>query len=587
MTEQLTSKYGAKWSTSNPILIEQGAIRLGGTWKNKKGEECGLGLYQHFKNLQSLYWPNKVWHRWNELLLREFVEKSTVAVLGPANSGKTREASDFALTFYSVFPKETTVLMSSTDIRSLSLRIWGEAKKNWLIARESFPDFPGYITDSRQMITTDGRDIEGRDYRCGVICIPCQVGGQYVGLGKYVGIKNKYVILVADELQFMGKSFVEAIANLNKNQGFRCIGLGNPKDRTDALGILAEPHQDDGGWEGVDTTEVTKTWRTRFPNGICVQLVGTDSPNFDDPPDQYPFLINKKAIDADIALWGRDSLQFTMMNLGMMPPDSTSRRVITRTLCEQFHALEQPIWDSSTITKIGCLDAAYGSTGGDRCVFMELLMGKLVDGTPAIAVKGKPVIVPVKGIKTMTPEDQIAEHVKNECFSRGIQPENLFYDSTGRGTLGTAFARIWSPLVNPVEFGGRASDRPVSKGSKITCREFYSKFVSEMWYAVRHLIEAGQLRGLPEEVMNEGCLREWTVVAGNRIEVEPKDKTKKRMGRSPDLFDCLVTGVEGARRRGFVIDRQEKTRQQDNNWIKELKDRSKELRKKNHLKVAA
>jgi hypothetical protein len=50
-------------------------------------------------------------------------------------------------------------------------------------------------------------------------------------------------------------------------------------------------------------------------------------------------------------------------------------------------------------------------------------------------------------------------------------------------------------------------------------------------------------------------MREYGIAAGNRIELETKDDTKKRMGRSPDLFDWLATAVEGARRMGFRIQR--------------------------------
>jgi hypothetical protein len=87
------------------------------------------------------------------------------------------------------------------------------------------------------------------------------------------------------------------------------------------------------------------------------------------------------------------------------------------------------------------------------------------------------------------------------------------------------------------------------------CDEQYSKFVTEMWYSVREVIEGDQLRELPEEVMMEGCLREFYVVLGNKIEIEPKEDTRKRMGRSPDLFDWLSIAIEGCRQRGFKIRR--------------------------------
>jgi hypothetical protein len=85
--------------------------------------------------------------------------------------------------------------------------------------------------------------------------------------------------------------------------------------------------------------------------------------------------------------------------------------------------------------------------------------------------------------------------------------------------------------------------------------EYYSKRVSEMWYSVREAIEGKQIRELPHSVMMEGCQRTFRIVKGNKIEVEPKEDMIARLGRSPDLFDALAIGIEGARQRGFKIKR--------------------------------
>jgi hypothetical protein len=87
--------------------------------------------------------------------------------------------------------------------------------------------------------------------------------------------------------------------------------------------------------------------------------------------------------------------------------------------------------------------------------------------------------------------------------------------------------------------------------------EHYSKLVTEFWYTLRFAIESRQVRQLPECVIDELCAREWTEVWGGRIEVEPKEKTKQRLGRSCDLADWSVIAVEGARRLGFVIAKME------------------------------
>jgi len=148
-----------------------------------------------------------------------------------------------------------------------------------------------------------------------------------------------------------------------------------------------------------------------------------------------------------------------------------------------------------------------------------------------------------------------------------------------------AFGRLWSPNVVPVEFGGPPTDRPVANGLDVVCKDYYSKFVTELWYSVRLIIEGDQFRGMTDEMMVEGGSREWTIVGANKIEVEPKDKTKLKMGRSPDLFDALVTAVEIARRHGFKIDRVVNAAHShgDQKWKQELRDRARSLWKNHEL----
>jgi hypothetical protein len=552
-------QYGETWPENDPLGIERHAVLQGGEWVNASGVKCGQGLHFHWKRYMSLLWPAEKWHRWNELIHQSVLKNKFLGLMGPASSGKTHEAAKIALASYWLRPNATTVLLSSTEGRSLELKLFGQLKTLFRQATDVHPGrLAGHIIEHKMMMTTDGREVEGRSFQNGIVCIPCMVNHRFVGLGKYVGIKNEWVILLADEAQHMEPSFLDAVSNLNKNVNFQMMAMGNPKDRLDAFGIFCEPRDEDGGWDKLDDTEKTKTWRTKFHDGLCINLVGTDSPNYDVGPDAkvpFPFLITRKSIEEDLAYYQRQSFQFQMMNLGMMPHGTLSRTVITRELCRQFGASEPAVWAGSGRTKVAGLDAAYGNVGGDRCVFTEMHFGNDRDGLQIVEYIGQPVIIPVSIRLAGMPEDQIATTVKALCETRGIAPSNVFFDSTGRGTLMASFARLWSTAVEPVEFGGNASDRPVAVDSKKTCREHYSKFVSELWYTVRYCIEAGQMRGLPDDVIREGCLREWMIVAGNKIEIEPKAATKLRMGKSPDLFDSLVVAVEGARRRGFKINK--------------------------------
>lgn len=584
--------YGLLW---NPLVpqpfIELHMIRNGGRWKGKKGKMVGEGLAFHYKEFAKCVWKHVKWHKWNELLYENYAKHRFVGVLGPAASGKTHTSAMFALTTYYAFSDCMTIICTSTELERLEERVWGEIKAHHKIAKAEFDWLPGNNIDSRHRIVTDGRyeNVDGRDFKNGIVGVPCKKGGTYVGLSSYVGVHNKYIMLVADEGSLMPVVFVNAISNLNKNQNFKAIVMGNPADTTDALGKFCEPSAELGGWDGgIDQTGITKVWPTRWPDGVCVQLVGSDCPNMDvheELPVPYPFLITRKAIETDIAFYGKDSVQFTMMNEGRMPRGQASSRIITRHMCLKFGALEEPVWIEQKRTKIAFMDAAYARQGGDRTVFGTLEFGKGLDKDgkeiQIISLIGT-MLVPIIANSEEMVEDQIANFVKNQCEIEGIPPSHLYFDSTGRGSLMGSFARLWGPNINGIEFGARATERPVSSVISTMCKDYYFNFVSELWYSFRLCIEAGQFRNLSKEIMDEACYREFGRVSGDKkIQVEPKEKMKEKSGRSPDLVDALVCGIEGARRRGFVIAKLSNrvAMEDEHRWKQELKYRSKEFNK--------
>lgn len=572
-------KYGAFWTEDvSDLQIEITCIRNGGQWESDDGTQCGKGLFHHHLRLQKMLYPGKAWHRWNLLLLEQFCYKKFIGIAGAASTGKTRESADWAVANYICFFDQITVIASSTDLKMLERRIWGAIKRAWTGAKKLFPAINGRVLNSdKSIVTEDWTDgeIAVRDFINGIVCIPSVVGGEFKGLGKFVGLKNNRIIQIADELQFMQPGFLDAISNLAKNPFHQCIGIGNPKDREDVLGKLCEPSKLRGGWDGYEPSDKTQVWDTVWPDGVCVNLVGTDSPNFDTPegePVPYPYLITRKQIQADLELFGKESWRFEMFNQGVFPESSSARRIFTRQLCEQHRAMEEPMWDDKELKHFGSLDAAYGSIGGDRCVFMEWAMGRDVDGRLILAQIGPPFLVPVSGKKSYSPEDQISHWCKRECEARGISPEYFGFDSTGRGSLVSSLAKIWSPYVVTVEFGGPPTDRQVSKEIKVACKDYYVNFVSELWYQFRNAVEAKQIRGLTANVIEEGCLRGWSVKALGKIQVEPKDECRVRMGRSPDLMDAAVVGLEIARRNGFEISNlNPQARRQNMAWLYNLK----------------
>jgi hypothetical protein len=248
----------------------------------------------------------------------------------------------------------------------------------------------------------------------------------------------------------------------------------------------------------------------------------------------------------------------------------TKKRVITRDQCRIHHATESPVWESQRRTKIAFLDPAYG--GGDDCVIYHAEFGRSGNGKTVLAITDHRVI-PILVFnrddpRFKIPEDQIAVATQEELTAHGCPVENCGYDSFGKGTIGQAFAKVFGyrcPV--PVDAGGRPTKRIVrqdlyaydgtNRTNRLkTCDEHFDRFITELWFMFSYAIDSEQIRGLPEDAIDEGCQREYKNVGADKISIETKEKMKEQTGgKSPNNFDCCAGLLEIARRQGFEIER--------------------------------
>ena len=558
------SLYGLQWSGEDEYLVEREFVIAGGHIE-RDGQKYGNGIAFHFKRCMVLLYGDAFeWHPWAELLVENWITHTEIGIMGPSSSGKTFVITACTLAFWLIHEgKGVTVLISSVTKEGLKVRVWNALtklftsakKKRFWLAGRVIPSAMRIELHQEQEATGEFLPINAND---AIIAIAAKTGGQWVGLSNYVGIKNNWVLMVCDEASLMPRGFLDSTVNLrNQKLGFKVAVMGNPKDTMDPLGQVCEPAVELGGWESFPMQEATRTWKTRARSGIAIQLCGYDTPNWSFPDDKcpYPFLLKQGAIEEVISRWGKDSYQFITFMLGVMPVNAAPRRIITIQMCEAAMAFEPAVWESKSKLKwIVSLDPSYSGIGGDRCVLTPLVFGPDVNGTQIIALSSPQVMVPVNAKTAESPEDQIAKFCKNFCEERKIAPSDFAFDSTGRGTLMSSFSRFWSNEVVCIEFGGKASkERFESVGSERTEQEAYGNKVTALWYSSRLLIENGQVRGITREMASEGALRKWDMIELGRVIVESKEDTKETMGRSPDLWDSFVCGIELARMRGFKI----------------------------------
>lgn len=365
--------------------------------------------------------------------------------------------------------------------------------------------------------------------------------------------------LISHNCQFMKPPFMGALANLDKGD-FKCVAVGNPIGQGDPLDKMAEPVE---GWDSLGEVTKTRVWKNKF-SGVTINLVGTDSPNFDkDTKDKYHYLLNADDVQRVKERYGPDSMEFWSQIMGVRKAGLDARRVLTRILCERNDAFKSATWDGTdTLTKIYALDAAFG---GDRCIGGMIEFGREVNGQVVIRVD-VPKEYQIAISSQETPEEQIARQSKADIDALGIPSAHYYFDAGMRATLATELSKVLGNDVNAVNFQGNATARPVSSEDFVfdektqskrpkRCDEHYSKFVTELWFSVRYAVLSRQIRELPQEVAEEFYMREWIKVKGDRYEIESKADMKERVGYSPDKADWLSIAVEGARRQGFMVER--------------------------------
>src|SRR6266545_2869211 len=165
------SDYGMRWpKTMSRIEAIRYCVRQGGQFVND-GKTVGAPLFDLYREMQTELWGDRCEHNeWTDLMLKTILENRITTIMGAHDSSKTHSLSRFALTDYFFSPEDSLILMSSTGIRGLELRAWGEIKDLFNLAKEIWPDAPGFPVDSMGGIFTDDIDENGkaRDIRRGL-----------------------------------------------------------------------------------------------------------------------------------------------------------------------------------------------------------------------------------------------------------------------------------------------------------------------------------------------------------------------------------------------------------------------------------
>ena len=597
-------KYGRLWTPRNgavvtPLRIEMDAFLLGLT-----PEEGGLGKATHYRNVVSTIWPTYSWHKWAELRAQAFCKvnieedvqtgnrfvRSVTGLAGGTDSGKSYDMAAMALVNWFVDPLNTMVIVVSTSKIDAKQRIWSALVKMYREAH-AVGIAAGRLIESMDIIKLSDEEGKAIDPNVGVSdassIMLLAAGDEYKddAQKRLQGKKNRRIVLIIDELQDCSSSVInEAIWGFKGAQELHIVGAGNPSSIFDPHGKFCEPIK---GWMSVD--EETPNWKIKVAGieGLALRFDSEkDNPNqqsFDKGKGlRYPFLPKPNDVAVAKKELGELNPQYWRKFRGFWPPaDADDCTVVSDILLARHGALDKPIWDG-TPKDIAGIDPSY-TEGGDRFVFTHMKWGKLISGKWAIALEKQYVLNRRAGSQEDFQYEMI-QQIHDLSIKLGIPNQWMGVDASAGGMFWSIGERELLRGWHAVSFAGAASDLPVSAqyamrneatGKPQVGKELFHNMSSELCFVSRYFLECEQLKGITPDLAWEMTQRKY-VRRTRKIIIESKTDMKKRIGKSPDLFDSFSVGLFVARKVfGAMAGSEaiEEKKRRNNQSFKELKQR--------------
>lgn len=564
MAEPYLDQYGIRWRGPH--------IKLTSLSRRLICARHGIGnvpVWEHRKIIMRTIMPWFEWHDWCDEWLKSFCESTWTTWLGPAGAGKSFFAAACAVEYWFELPDATAVILCSTSVEMLKMRVWNEVMKIYSRIPEKIEVREGGKLIETLNIGKVGRPIAAQtkimwapgDDKHGLTGVAVAEGPVEQVVSNHLGVHTKRVLLVMDEMQAVRPAILKAAAsNMSKNEEFKLLGVGNPDDVDSLLGKESEPV---GGWSSINIETDTR-WRTLGldpkKGGLAVFTDGRKSPADKSPEERkrLSFLINSDQIAQHLyrCRGNTDDPDYWTQSIGFFPPSGTKSTVLDAAIIEKYNCKGKAMW-TRTPTKGAGLDPAFSFGGGDKKVLQFFKFGETEEVVNGIVEKRwmieftRTAYVSVKASDPLPIDHQIANFCIAECRAEGVLPEHFGTDATGIGRGLASILEVEFGPIKRIEFGGAASDRLINGFADKTAREQYDDRKSELNMRVREFAMSNSIRGLSSEAAGQFSIRKTSHV-NKKQSVESKKDLKKRINRSPDESDACCICVDVASLHGAI-----------------------------------
>lgn len=550
---QLTEKlnwYGLKSAATgkitNQLEIELALFnRPSGSSLLKDGSKNkdGIPKWKHFRNAVDLVWNYKgstkpfTWHPWAVQMAKASCRHKRLAVAGCASSGKSDFYAVYAIIVWLSNPYKNVVLVTTTTLKDAKGRIWGRLASYF---QAMIVPPPGKLVGSSYEIKTFNQKTNVVHEEYGIKLFAGEQSKSAESSkairGRKAGVGGRIVVIL-DEMAELGSAVCRVFEeNLTANKDAQIIGIANPDSIYDTFGLFCEPLN---GWESISENDFE--WDGK--GGRVIRFDAELSPNVVEGRVIYPFLLTSEQLadKKEQRASGRLSARGYFRGVkGFWLMDADDAAVYSPAEIIKSH--KECIWQSE-YTSVAGFDPAFTS-GGDRSVLTIGKVGICTDSLRRVKVEKHFYLNENLQNKTTDRTTQIVDQLIKICKENGVAPENLGVDSTGAGkTFCDVLSSRWSNRVLRVDFGGKASDLPVSSLDREKSSVRFANKVSEIWTVGKELLRCDQVRNITNEAAEEMTARKYHESkagdGGSRLRVESKIELKKRMGKSCDIADSL------------------------------------------------
>lgn len=336
--------------------------------------------------------------------------------------------------------------------------------------------------------------------------IPNDAGGEeLVAFGRttskdneaaFQGVHSRYVLVILDEASGVDSKIWDAAESIASNRFSRILAIGNPDLPYSPLATACAP---DSPY-----------------NVIHIGIEHAPAVTGEDVPDSLlDYLISPDWAEDRRHAWGEESALYQAKVLGQFPTGATDPwRVISEVHAANCRYIE-PAYDPEPV-RVGGIDVGAGA---DRTVIVE----RVNDAVGRI-----------ESFTERDPELAVARLL--DTIERwGLSRVNVDIIGVGWGVVGSLRKgmkqRQMTTAVEGVSFA-RKSNYP----------KRFANIRAEAWWHGRELSRDGawSLAALDDDAIAELTMPRYLEDRQGRIQIEPKDDVKERLGRSPDIADALL-----------------------------------------------